>query len=72
MYPLSHKHVICVTADGDKDSVGITLKCDLYERMLDPTLLPTVTNHFVSVSVMSCDLLVSEADHGFHSYQYSM
>ena len=36
--------------DPDNSSVGINLKCDLYERVVDPTLLPSVTKHFVSVN----------------------
>ena len=41
--------VTLISIDADKGSVGITLKCDLYERVLDPTLLPSVANHFVSI-----------------------
>ena len=40
--------------DPDNNSVGINLKCDLYERVVDPTSLPSVTDRFVSV--MHCSI----------------
>ena len=41
-----HPPVMSSLLDGDE----VIVRCDLYERIMDPMLLPTnLTNHFVSV-----------------------